>query len=91
MRVATVRERRTAKARSLRQPMPQAEFVFWRAVQNRQLDGFKSRRQQLVDRFFADFACVSAKLVVELDGLPTPTAKLKMRSAPRLWSAADGG
>lgn len=64
----TARERRTEKARSLRQPMPKAELAFWRMVQNRSLGGYKFRRQQPIDRFFADFACVSAKLVVELDG-----------------------
>ena len=48
--------------------MPQAEFAFWCAVRDRQLDGYKFRRQHPIDRFFADFACVSTKLVVELDG-----------------------
>lgn len=63
-----MRERRTAKARSLRQPLPTAELIVWRAISNRQLGGYKFRRQHPIDRFFADFACVAAKLVVELDG-----------------------
>ena len=37
-------------------------------VRNRQLGGCKFRRQVAIDRYFADFACVEAKLVVELDG-----------------------
>jgi very-short-patch-repair endonuclease len=37
-------------------------------LRGRRLDGFKFRRQVPIDRFFADFACVEAKLVVELDG-----------------------
>jgi len=37
-------------------------------LRNRQLDGCKFRRQVPIDRYFADFACVEAKLVVELDG-----------------------
>jgi very-short-patch-repair endonuclease len=48
--------------------MPRAEFVFWSAVRDRQFEGLKFRRQHPIDRFFADFACPSAKLVVELDG-----------------------
>ena len=35
---------------------------------NRQLGGYKFRRQLPIDRYFADFACVEAKLIVELDG-----------------------
>ncbi len=37
-------------------------------VRNRQLDGSKFRRQLPIDRYVADFACVEAKLIVELDG-----------------------
>jgi adenine-specific DNA-methyltransferase len=32
------------------------------------LGGYKFRRQHPVGRFFADFACVEAGLIVELDG-----------------------
>ena len=35
---------------------------------SRQLAGYKFRRQLPIDRYFADFACVEARLVVELDG-----------------------
>ncbi len=34
----------------------------------RQVAGCKFRRQVPIDRFFADFACVERKLVVELGG-----------------------
>ena len=40
----------------------------WAALRNRQLDGYKFRRQHPVGPFFADFACVEASLIVELDG-----------------------
>ena len=39
-----------------------------RALRNRQLGGYKFRRQHPIGRCFADFACVEAGLVVELDG-----------------------
>jgi very-short-patch-repair endonuclease len=32
------------------------------------LNGFKFRRQVPIDRYIADFVCLEAKLVVELDG-----------------------
>jgi very-short-patch-repair endonuclease len=32
------------------------------------MDGIKFRRQHPVGRYFADFACVSRKLIIEIDG-----------------------
>jgi very-short-patch-repair endonuclease len=56
------------RRRSLRAEQTKAEAKLWRALRNRQLDGFKFRRQFPIDRFFADFVCIDAKLVIELDG-----------------------
>jgi adenine-specific DNA-methyltransferase len=56
------------RARALRQSSPDAERTLWHALRNRQLDGYKFRRQHPVGCYFADFACVEAKLIVELDG-----------------------
>src|SRR5579872_7019358 len=62
------REPRTKRARDLRQDQPLAERILWSLVRNRQLDGFKFRRQVPIGRYFADFACIEARLIVELDG-----------------------
>ena len=59
---------RTIRARTLRRDQTDAERKLWSTLRNRQLDGFKFRRQVAIDRYFADFACVEAKLVIELDG-----------------------
>ena len=40
----------------------------WEVVRNRRLGGLKFRRQVSIDRYVVDFACVDARLVVELDG-----------------------
>jgi len=45
-----------------------AEAKLWARQRNRQLGGFKFRRQQPIDRFIVDFYCAEARLVVELDG-----------------------
>jgi very-short-patch-repair endonuclease len=45
-----------------------AERAFWKLVRNRRLGGFRFLRQVSIDRYFADFVCESAKLIVELDG-----------------------
>ena len=61
-------KRRSTRARELRQSSTDAEHRLWSAIRNRQLDGFKFRRQVPIDRYFADFACLEARLIVELDG-----------------------
>ncbi len=48
--------------------MPEPERRLWRVLGNRQLGGFKFRRQHPIGPYIADFACVSAKLIVEIDG-----------------------
>ena len=62
------RERVRVRARALRSATPDAERALWQALRNRQLGGYKFRRQHPVGRYFADFACIEAMLIVELDG-----------------------
>jgi very-short-patch-repair endonuclease len=62
------RERVRVRARLLRQTSPDAERNLWTALRNRQLGGFKFRRQHPVGRYFADFVCLETQLIVELDG-----------------------
>ena len=45
-----------------------AEKLFWNEVRDRELGGFKFKRQYLIGRYIVDFICVEQKLVVELDG-----------------------
>ncbi len=62
------RERGRVRARALRKTSTDAERAIWRRLRDRQLEGFKFRRQHPVGPFFADSACVEAGLIVELDG-----------------------
>ena len=55
-------------ARKLRRASTDAEKRFWIAVRNRQVCGAKFRRQWPIGPFVADFICLEAKLVVEIDG-----------------------
>jgi very-short-patch-repair endonuclease len=59
---------RTQRARELRQTSTEAERKLWSLVRNRKIAGCKFRRQVPIDRYFADFACLEARLIVELDG-----------------------
>ena len=59
---------RTARSRSLRHESSRAEQIFWELVRAKRMVGVKFRRQHPIGPYFADFACVSKKLVVEIDG-----------------------
>ena len=55
-------------ARDLRRNQTSAEELLWARLRNRQLEGYKFRRQVPLGRFIVDFACYDARLVVEVDG-----------------------
>jgi len=54
-------------ARQLRRQLTDVEAVLWRELRARQLQ-WKFRCQHPIPPYIADFACVQARLVVELDG-----------------------
>lgn len=56
------------QAGRLRREASDAERKLWLAVRNRQQGGLKFRRQVSIGPYVADFACVEAGLVIELDG-----------------------
>jgi very-short-patch-repair endonuclease len=64
----TSADRRTGRARDLRRDQTDVERKLWGMLRGRQLCGFKFRRQHPIGRYFADFACAEARIVVELDG-----------------------
>ncbi len=55
-------------ARSLRRSQTDAEAKLWGHLRGRRLDGLKFRRQVPIVGYITDFACVDAKLIIELDG-----------------------
>ncbi|PST22340.1 DUF559 domain-containing protein [Mesorhizobium plurifarium] len=61
-------ERRTERARSLRQADNDAESILWSELRDRRLNGFKFVRQVPIGPYFADFACRDVRLVIEVDG-----------------------
>lgn len=56
------------RAKELRGNPTAVENRLWKYLLNRQLGGFKFRRQHPIGRFIADFYCHSSKLIIELDG-----------------------
>lgn len=55
-------------ARNLRKDSTEAEKILWQKLRNKQLEGFKFRRQQIIGRYIVDFVNFERKLVIELDG-----------------------
>ena len=57
-----------ARVRQLRRNATDAESLLWQLLRNRQLDGWKFRRQHPIGPYILDFYCDEARLAVELDG-----------------------
>jgi very-short-patch-repair endonuclease len=53
----------------LRLEPTQAETYLWELLRNRQLGGYKFRRQHAINRFVVDFYCAQAQLIIEIDGM----------------------
>ena len=51
-----------------RQQATIAEALLWNKLKNKQLKGYKFRRQHPMGSFILDFYCHSAKLGIEIDG-----------------------
>lgn len=58
------------KTRQQRREPTEAEKRLWAILRDRQLDGAHFRRQHAIPPYVADFACVDARLIVEVDGGP---------------------
>ena len=57
-----------ARAREMRHDPAPAEKKLWRCLRDRQLGGFKFRRQHVIGPYIADFYCHACRLIVEIDG-----------------------
>ena len=61
-------ERSIERARSYRKAPTSAEDRLWSMLRNRRYRDEKFRRQHAIGPYIVDFACVDARLVVEVDG-----------------------
>ena len=80
-----------ARARDLRVSSTDAEKKLWHQLRDRQLLGFKFRRQQPFKHCFLDFVCEEQKLVIELDGGQHNEAPNLRRDAVRTASLEEAG
>ncbi|MBI3479995.1 MAG: endonuclease domain-containing protein [Nitrosomonadales bacterium] len=55
-------------ARDLRRNMTDAEKLLWRHLRMKQFENYKFRRQHPLGNCIADFVCLEAGLILEVDG-----------------------
>lgn len=48
--------------------MTDTERCLWSRLRRRQINGYKFRRQFPLGRYVADFVCLEARLIIEVDG-----------------------
>ena len=66
------------RARELRRDATLAEARLWEQLRSKRLLGLKFVRQHPIGPYFADFACRSYKLIIEVDGAThSTTAELQ--------------
>ena len=57
-----------SRARRLRHDGSDAENLLWQQLRGRRLDGYKFRRQFVIEPYIVDFVCLEARLIIEADG-----------------------
>ena len=76
-----VRRRISSHAARLRRDRTDAEDLVWQRIRNRQLGGFKFRFQHSLHPHVADFVCLEAMVIVEIDGGQHEPSKDAKRTA----------
>jgi very-short-patch-repair endonuclease len=64
----TERIRSTTLPKELRKRQTDAEGWLWHRLRNRQIEGFKFRRQHRIGHYVVDIMCLEKKLIIEIDG-----------------------
>ena len=76
-------------ARKLRSNPTDAEMRLWSRLQRKQIDGHRFRRQVPFGAYVVDFACLEARLIVEVDG-GQHADEIKRAAARTAWLEAAG-
>ncbi len=78
-------------AKQNRKEPTEEENIIWQELRNRQVDGFKFRRQHPIAGYIPDFVCLEAKLIVEIDGeYHNDKEQQKFDAARQEWLKENG-
>ena len=78
------------RAQELRANQNSAEARVWSILRARRLAGLKFRRQHVLGMYVADFVCLRAKLVIEIDG-DTHDEEAHLKDAKRTEEIEQAG
>ncbi len=67
----------------LRTHSTRTEILLWLGLKDRQLEGYKFRRQHGILDYIADFYCPELRLVIEIDGISHDSPEAKERDQRR--------
>jgi very-short-patch-repair endonuclease len=70
-------------AKRLRRNQTSLEDLVWRELRDRRLGIWKFRRQAPIEGYIADFACMAARLIVEVDGPVHMEPEQRLKDAER--------
>ncbi|MFN3772882.1 vitamin B12 dependent-methionine synthase activation domain-containing protein [Cloacibacterium normanense] len=56
------------RAIEMRDKMTEAETLLWNILSGKKFEGYKFRRQHIIDQFIVDFVCLKQNLIIEVDG-----------------------
>ena len=70
--------------RHLRKHQTVAETRLWRELRKLRLQGYHFRRQAPIARYIVDFACLSQRVIVELDGAQHDPPRLDRQMLPEV-------
>ncbi len=80
-----------AFAKENRKNFTEAEAIIWKQVRNRQIDGFKFRRQHPIAGYIPDFVCLDKRLILEIDGeYHDEEQQKRFDEARQNWLAENG-
>ena len=80
--MAYVKRKTLVRARALRRKLTNAETILWSRLREG-AGGMRFRRQHPIGPYIADFACIWARLVVEVDGATHGSDEEQMHDARR--------
>ncbi|HTC04939.1 MAG TPA: endonuclease domain-containing protein [Xanthobacteraceae bacterium] len=79
------------KARRLRHAATDAEKRLWRRLRKFEIEGSHFRRQVPIGPYVADFACMAARLLIEVDGWRHGNQESRLRDEARTrWLEKQG-